>query len=138
MLANAGQVSWTFTSVSVRFKLLKAFNASISNTPSVSSHSYMLEGMDGCLTTVLLPSTQLMCPHCFLDICTYDGKNGYANFLIETSPILIGCTPGHLSMATNLLPVSGLNGSGSTREEQILLAVNASAAHSSDDTPWNE
>ena len=40
-------------------------------------------------------------------------------------------------MATNLLAVSGLNGHGSTGEEQILLAVNASAAHSSDDAPWN-
>ena len=57
---------------------------------------------------------------------------------LETSPIPIGRTPGHLSMATNLLAVSGLNDSGSTREEQILLAVHANAAHSSDGAFWNE
>ena len=32
--------------------------------------------------------------------------------LLETSPIRIGHTPGHLSKATNLPAVSGLNGSG--------------------------
>ena len=58
--------------------------------------------------------------------------------LLVTSPIPIGHTPGHLSMATNLLAVSGLNGSGSTGEEQILLAAHANATHSSDDALWNE
>ena len=57
---------------------------------------------------------------------------------LETSPIPIGRTPGHLSMATTLLAVSGLNDSGLTREEQVLLAVHANAAHSSHDTLWNE
>ena len=58
--------------------------------------------------------------------------------LLETSPISISRTPGHLSMATNLLAVSGLNDSGSTGEEQILFAAHANAAHSSDDALWNE
>ena len=58
--------------------------------------------------------------------------------LLVTSPIPIGRSPGHLSVATNLLAVSGLNGSGSTGEEQILLAVHANAAHSSDVALWNE
>ena len=94
--------------------------------------------MDGCLTTVLLPSTELMCPHCNLISAHTMVRMALPIILLQTSPIPIGYTPGHLSMATNLLAVSGLNGSGSTRDEQILLAVHASAAQSSDDALWNE
>ena len=41
--------------------------------------------------------------------------------LLETSPIRIGHTPGHLSKATNLPAVIGLNGSGPSSGICLLL-----------------
>ena len=49
---------------------------------------------------------------------------------LTTSPIPIGLTPGHLSMAISLQAISGCRGSGSTKLELILLAVLANASRS--------
>ena len=48
---------------------------------------------------------------------------------LGTSPIPIGLTTGHLSRAINLQAVRGFIGSGSTKDEQILLTVPARASH---------
>ena len=57
--------------------------------------------------------------------------------LLVTSPIPIGRTPGHLSMATNLLAVAQwlwINWRGADSP----CCIHANAAHSLDDALWNE
>ena len=88
--------------------------------------------MHCCFDSGDLSTAKLETPRSILDIGSNDGQHGFSN---DLSCRVAGRTPGFLFKAMRRQASTGEIDSGSTREVQILLAVDASQLHRSAEAP---
>ena len=91
--------------------------------------------MHGCFTSRYMTCAYLKRTHCFLDVFS-DGE--CYGFLRTVSPLPIGRTPGHLSIAISLQATKADSPLGSTKLVLSHLATAARVSHSSEDADMNE